>query len=60
MGGGIHGGNRGTGPRPALNVGEPAPDFQLRRTFEESISLSDLLATGPVLLLFYVFDFGDV
>lgn len=41
-------------------MGEPAPDFQLRRTFEESISLSDLLATGPVLLLFYVFDFGDV
>lgn len=39
-------------------VGDPAPDFTLRRTFEESISLSDLLSKGPLLLAFYVFDFG--
>lgn len=39
-------------------VGDPAPHFTLRRTFEESISLADLLATGPLLLAFYVFDFG--
>lgn len=39
-------------------VGDPAPDFTLRRTFEESISLSELLTKGPLLLAFYVFDFG--
>ena len=39
-------------------VGDPAPAFTLRRTFEESISLSDLLTKGPLLLAFYVFDFG--
>jgi len=39
-------------------VGDAAPAFTLRRTFEESISLSDMLAKGPLLLAFYVFDFG--
>jgi peroxiredoxin len=39
-------------------VGDPAPAFALRRTFEETVSLSDLLARGPLLLAFYVFDFG--
>jgi len=39
---------------------DPAPEFVLRRTFEESIGLSDLLARGPLLLAFYVFDFGPV
>lgn len=43
---------------PALQVGDRAPDFTLRRTFEESITLSELLQRGPVLLHFYVFDFG--
>lgn len=46
-----------TGPG-SPGVGDPAPDFTLRRTFEESISLSDLLTKGPLLLAFYVFDFG--
>jgi peroxiredoxin len=41
-------------------VGAPAPEFFLRRSFEESIGLSDLLAGGPLLLAFYVFDFGSV
>lgn len=40
------------------DVGESAPPFRLRRTFEESVSLDDLLDTGPCLLVFYVFDFG--
>jgi hypothetical protein len=44
------------GPR----VGDTAPDFTLPRTFEESISLSRLLEDGPVLLHFYVFDFGSI
>jgi peroxiredoxin len=42
----------------ALGVGDRAPGFTLRRTFDESVSLSDLLAKGPLLLAFYVFDFG--
>jgi peroxiredoxin len=42
-------------------VGDPAPRFDLRRTFEEKISLDDLLEGGrPLLLAFYVFDFGSV
>lgn len=43
-----------------LDVGERAPSFQLRRTFEEKVSLEDLLSTGPLLLAFYVFDYGGV
>jgi len=43
-----------------LNVGDQAPDFELRRTFEEQVRLSELSARGPVLVHFYVFDFGGV
>lgn len=46
-----------TGPG-SPGVGDPAPHFTLRRTFDESISLSGLLTEGPLLLAFYVFDFG--
>ena len=45
-----------TGPA----VGETAPPFSLRKTFDERVSLEDLLAQGPLLLGFYVFDFGSV
>ncbi len=41
-------------------MGDRAPPFRLRRTFDESVGLEDLTARGPVLLLFYVFDFGNV
>lgn len=41
-------------------VGDRAPSFRLRRTFEESIGLEDLLGYGRLLLAFYVFDFGSV
>jgi len=41
-------------------VGERAPDFTLRRTFEDSVSLAELVRRGPVLLAFYCFDFGTV
>jgi peroxiredoxin len=43
-----------------LVVGAKAPDFTLRRTFEESVSLHDLLAKGPAVVAFYVFDFGNI
>jgi peroxiredoxin len=42
-------------------VGDPAPSFRLRRTFEEKVSLEDLVeGRRPLLLAFYVFDFGSV
>lgn len=44
----------------APQVGDRAPDFTLPHTLEESISLAELLRHGPVLLHFYVFDFGRV
>lgn len=50
----------GPGSDRALEVGDRAPGFTLRRTFDEHVSLDDLLETGPVLLVFYVFDFGHV
>jgi peroxiredoxin len=43
-----------------LEVGSRAPSFRLRKTFDEKIALEDLLADGPLLLAFYVFDFGSV
>lgn len=46
--------------RASPGVGDRAPAFELRRTFEESITLDGLLAEGPLLLAFYVFDFGPV
>lgn len=45
---------------PTPGVGDVAPDFRLRRTFDDSVSLGELTARGRVLLLFYVFDFGEV
>jgi peroxiredoxin len=39
-------------------VGEPAPPFRLRHTFESSVDLAGAVARGPVVLAFYVFDFG--
>jgi peroxiredoxin len=52
-------------PAPATNstvpaVGDLAPEFTLRRSFEESVSLRQWNSGGSVLLLFYVFDFGRV
>jgi len=48
------------GSNITLSRGDQAPDFVLRRTFEEDVALADLLNAGPVLLVFYVFDFGHV
>jgi len=43
-----------------LSVGASAPRFELRRTFEEAVGLDTLLRKGPVAIVFYVFDFGDI
>jgi len=42
------------------SVGDVAPEFTLRRSFDESITLSDLRGRGPVVVAFYVFDFGNL
>jgi len=36
-------------------VGDPAPDFNLRHTFERSVSRTQ---GRPMVVAFYVFDFG--
>lgn len=41
-------------------VGDPAPLFTLRRSFTEDVSLAEALRDGPVVLAFYVFDFGNL
>ncbi len=41
-----------------VEVGDRAPDFRLRHTFDRSVSLAETLERGPVVLVFYVFDFG--
>ena len=41
-----------------LEVGDRAPDFRLRHTFEREVDLAETLRRGPALLVFYVFDFG--
>jgi peroxiredoxin len=46
------GGSRGPG------IGDRAPDFTLRHTFIQQVRLADRLKRGPVVLAFYVFDFG--
>jgi hypothetical protein len=49
------------GPEDAptgAGVGDLAPDFALRHTFTEQVRLADRLMRGPVVLAFYVFDFG--
>ena len=46
--------------RDPLAVGEAAPDFTLRRTFDDSVSLAALRRRGPVVVHFYVFDFGGI
>jgi len=45
------------GPLP---IGAKAPSFNLRRTFEEDVSLDKLLSRGPAVVVFYVFDFGNI
>ena len=44
-----------TGP----DVGDLAPDFTLLRGVDQPVRLRELLECGPVLLCFYVFDFGE-
>jgi peroxiredoxin len=43
-----------------VNVGDRAPDFTLPVTFQDKMTLSDVLKDKKVVLAFYIFDFaGD-
>jgi peroxiredoxin len=42
-----------SGVAPGLAVGDQAPDFTLLDALGESVTLSELLANGPVVLTFY-------
>jgi peroxiredoxin len=48
----------GAGPAAGPGAGDLAPDFTLRHTFTQQVRLADRLMRGPVVLAFYVFDFG--
>jgi hypothetical protein len=39
--------------KPALKVGDKAPDFSLPNGDGKPVSLSELTAKGPVVLIFY-------
>lgn len=43
-----------------VDVGDRAPDFTLRASFEQQIELAEVCRRGPVVLVFYVFDFGGL
>jgi peroxiredoxin len=45
-------------PAPQVNV--TAPDFTLEATTSNNITLSGALGQGPVVLVFYRFDFGPI
>ncbi len=44
---------KASGTAPGLEVGDKAPDFTLSNALGESVTLSKLLANGPVVLTFY-------
>lgn len=43
-----------------LQVDDTAPDFTLEATTGDNITLSGALSQGPVVLVFYRFDFGPI
>jgi peroxiredoxin len=45
---------------PDPQVGAAAPDCTLPQSLEATLTLSECLTHGAVLLHFYVFDFGTV
>jgi peroxiredoxin len=44
----------------SLNVGDRAPTFNLPSSTGEPVNLSEYLSRGPVVLAWYLFDFGRV
>jgi peroxiredoxin len=44
----------------ALTVGDRAPLFTLPSSTGSPVALADALASGPVVLAWYLFDFGRI
>jgi peroxiredoxin len=44
----------------ALQVGDRAPEFSLPSSTGERVTLSEELRRGPVVLAWYLFDFGRI
>jgi len=42
-----------------LAVGDPIPDGRVWTTPHETATLAELVADGPILLLFYLFDWSS-
>ena len=42
-----------------LDVGAPIPDATVWTTPQERATIADLAANGPILLLFYLFDWSS-
>ena len=42
-----------------LTIGSPIPDARVWTTPQESATLTQLVADGPILLLFYLFDWSS-
>jgi peroxiredoxin len=42
-----------------LEVGKPIPEARLWTTPQENATLTQLVADGPILLLFYLFDWSS-
>jgi peroxiredoxin len=42
-----------------LEIGDPTPDVSVQRAPGEAVSLRTLAADGPILLLFYLFDWSS-
>ena len=45
---------------PPVGVGDRAPDFALPASNGLTVSLQQAVERGPVVLLWYVFDFGRI
>jgi peroxiredoxin len=41
-----------------LRIGDPIPDVRVWTTPQESATLRELVSEGPILLLFYLFDWS--
>ena len=47
-------------PQPRLGVGDTAPLFTLPSSTGQPVALADALHKGPVVIAWYLFDFGRV
>ena len=49
-----------TAKQTPLTVGDGAPDFTLPSSLGRPVALAECLRQGPVVLAWYLFDFGRV